>query len=460
MRNPPWVREELILALDLYFRIDPLKTSETNPEILALSELLNRLPIHGDRPDIARFRNANGVYMKLCNFLRLDPSYHGSGLKAGSKADAKVWEEFANNREGLGSAVERIRASAIDTPGTQDESKVGAALQAIVREINERAREYEIGHLQEIRADLKGFARKSAPNIFSERLTSSQWAFHHGGRSELQFNVGFEEVTDGRQFRHGIAFSFEPSRTVPSPVELFTQKVKVFNDFMEQHASQFGDLRMSHSDNGKPSAEYMPGPIPGERIKKGVFVFLGRRQRRDLIDYELVLSDMDRLLPLYKYVESGGALPPMPTSLEPAAEFRPGCSLKPSSTIAFQVQREIDVTLRHNDLQLALYRKLVSQYGHENVRAENPNGVGTRVDIVVRRGGEYWFYEIKTALLPRACIREALGQILEYAFWPGNRGASRLVIVGETPLDSDAAKYLTHLKERFALPIEYESITI
>jgi hypothetical protein len=186
MRNPPWARDELILALDLYFRIDPLKTSETNPEIVALSGLLNALRIHTDRPDSVRFRNANGVYMKLCNFLRLDPSYSGIGLKAGSKGDARVWEEFANNREGLRLAAATIRASAVHTPSEEDESKGRSSLWAIVSEINARARPYEVGRLQDIRAKLKGFARKSTHDIYSPQTTKPQWAFHHGGRSELR----------------------------------------------------------------------------------------------------------------------------------------------------------------------------------------------------------------------------------------------------------------------------------
>lgn len=74
--------------------------------------------------------------------------------------------------------------------------------------------------------------------------------------------------------------------------------------------------------------------------------------------------------------------------------------------------------------------RLVSQYGAENVRAEFSNVVRTSVDVVVRRRKTYWFYEIKTADSPRACLREAIGQLLEYAFWPGTQEAMRLIVVG------------------------------
>jgi 5-methylcytosine-specific restriction enzyme A len=111
MRNPPWTTDELILALDLYFRVDPLHNTENHPEIIALSELLNRLPIHTERPDAGRFRNPNGVYMKLCNFLRLDPTYNGAGLKAGSKKDEEVWNEYASDSQRLQQVAAAIKSN-------------------------------------------------------------------------------------------------------------------------------------------------------------------------------------------------------------------------------------------------------------------------------------------------------------------------------------------------------------
>ena len=68
-RNPDWVREEVILALEVYFRIDVVKSSPTSPEIVELSELLNGLPFHRGNAANASFRNPTGVHMILCNFL-------------------------------------------------------------------------------------------------------------------------------------------------------------------------------------------------------------------------------------------------------------------------------------------------------------------------------------------------------------------------------------------------------
>ena len=111
-RNPPWTRDELILALDLYWRVSPLHTSEKHPEIVALSAILNRLGVHKEVHDHEHFRNPTGVYMKLCNFLRADPSYAGKGLDAGSKLDLEVWGEFASDLDRLRRTASAIRSAA------------------------------------------------------------------------------------------------------------------------------------------------------------------------------------------------------------------------------------------------------------------------------------------------------------------------------------------------------------
>ncbi len=65
MRNPKWTRDELILALELYFRCKPSKINKEHPEVVRLSKLLNSLPIHPQKEKYEKFRNPNGVYMNL-----------------------------------------------------------------------------------------------------------------------------------------------------------------------------------------------------------------------------------------------------------------------------------------------------------------------------------------------------------------------------------------------------------
>jgi hypothetical protein len=307
--------------------------------------------------------------------------------------------------------------------------------------------------------ELKGLQRLPAQEVFTSLTTFDEYAFHHGGRTELQFNVGFEDMEGIGEVRYGVAFSLETSQTLPS-IDVLIPKVKYFNDFIRLYSEEYADMRMWHYHKDHRSSDYMPAPIPPELVTEGVFIFLGKRQQIDRLDYELLLNDLDRLIPLYKYVESNGRLEPIASVTVTPFRFRPGCAAKPSSVQASKAQRELDIILRHNDLQAELYRRLAEKYGIENVGTEVPSGAGTSIDLVVRQQDGFLFYEIKTSGSPRACLREALGQLLEYAFWPGCQDAIRLIVVGETALDEEAARYLRILRERFSLPLEYEQIII
>ncbi len=162
-----------------------------------------------------------------------------------------------------------------------------------------------------------------------------------------------------------------------------------------------------YEKNSQIEGDFLPGPIPPELLKKGVFIVLESRQKVANIDYDAILLDMDRLLPLYRYVEGGGTTEPAPIPIPAPFAFTPReWRARPAFAVATQAQRQLDVDLRHNELQRALHNRLVSKYGKDNVSFENPSGVGTRVDLVVRHGDEYWYYEIKRlSQRGRVCVR-------------------------------------------------------
>ena len=109
MRNPKWERDEVILALNLYFDENRGTIESTNSKIIELSELLNKLPIHSNRPDEEKFRNPNGVTLKLGNFLALDPNYSGKGMESYSKLDEAVFSEYFENVIELRDVAEGIK---------------------------------------------------------------------------------------------------------------------------------------------------------------------------------------------------------------------------------------------------------------------------------------------------------------------------------------------------------------
>ncbi len=110
MRNPDWTRDELILALDLYFQLEYSQISATNPKVIELSDILNKLPIHDSSSHEENFRNPNGVSMKLNNFKRFDPNYPGKGLPRGNVLEAVIWAEFANSHSNLRIIANNIKS--------------------------------------------------------------------------------------------------------------------------------------------------------------------------------------------------------------------------------------------------------------------------------------------------------------------------------------------------------------
>ncbi|MFC6644672.1 hypothetical protein ACFQBQ_03510 [Granulicella cerasi] len=326
-------------------------------------------------------------------------------------------------------------------------------LESIVKEIEARARNHEIGRLQSLRKDLKRLTRLPSSSIFtSQTIFAPHYAYHHGGRKELQFNVGFDR--EGT-FRHGVAFSFEPSQTLPYPEEQLLPSVRRFNEYIALNAKLFADMSMwdwqreHRRDSDRPVSPILP-----DLVQRHVFVFLGKMQPIDAIDVDLIVFDLDRLIPLYLYVEGEGDYAD-PNNGE-KTPFVPGCTVKKRSTSSSLAARTLDVDLRHNALQRSLYTLLEAQHGHGSVATEWKSGAG-KIDVAVRRpDGKLWIYEIKTSLSARGCIREGLSQILEYAYWPGAIEPERLFIVGEPEFDREARAYVALLQRQFKLPIEYQ----
>lgn len=99
MKNENWTREELVLALNLYFKLPFGKLHTGTLEIKELAAIVGR--------------TVSSVAMRLNNFASLDP-YHLNrgigGLKNVSKGCVVIWGEFITNREELMFEAENILA--------------------------------------------------------------------------------------------------------------------------------------------------------------------------------------------------------------------------------------------------------------------------------------------------------------------------------------------------------------
>lgn len=115
-RNPPWTRDELILALELYLRNPASPPGKNSTDVQELSATLNKLGRMIGLGENSKFRNANGVYMKMMNFRRFDPQYTASGkvgLTRGNRDEEGVWREFAQHKERLVKVANAIRQAMV-----------------------------------------------------------------------------------------------------------------------------------------------------------------------------------------------------------------------------------------------------------------------------------------------------------------------------------------------------------
>jgi hypothetical protein len=106
----------------------------------------------------------------------------------------------------------------------------------------------------------------------------------------------------------------------------------------------------------------------------------------------------------------------------------------------------------HDKMQNALCELLRNSYKSEYRKVLIEKG---RVDIKAKTHNDKWHYfEIKTDS-PKLSIRKALGQIMEYSYWPDLERAEKLIIVSNSEPDLETQKYLSHIRNKFNIPIAY-----
>ena len=199
-------------------------------------------------------------------------------------------------------------------------------------------------------------------------------------------------------------------------------------------------------------------PISEDLVERGRFIMLGRLSNCDEVTPNEILADFDRLLPLYKFVESGDAYQ---NNLE-IPDFNPGCPNFVREFTTSEIESGIrNVSLRHATAQKLLYELLCEEVGCENVQIERPLGSVAWVDAATRLGEhEECFYEVKISNTVLSCVRSAIGQLLEYAYLYSQEDVQQLVVVGEAKAKDFEKEYLKVLRDTYGLPIYYRRIDI
>lgn len=137
---------------------------------------------------------------------------------------------------------------------------------------------------------------------------------------------------------------------------------------------------------------------------------------------------------------------------------RRGTTEPPESKTHFRsASAGIEVTPEHAKMQAKLGHLLKAEYpGARIVFEEN------FVDVKVETDDQIILFEIKSDLKPQSVLRQAIGQLLEYAFHPGQQHAKplSLVAVGRNTLAPDEHNYLQTLVRLFNIPLTYRAVPI
>ena len=138
--------------------------------------------------------------------------------------------------------------------------------------------------------------------------------------------------------------------------------------------------------------------------------------------------------------------------------FVPGHTSKYEGVVEYEVDPIRSKILLHNRIQNSLYVKLNEAFPSQ-IGTEIKTNIGS-VDIVRESPSGFTFYEIKTAESIRICIRQALSQLLEYAYWNSIDKVNELIIVSPHPVTDSSKEYLGKLRAKFGIPVFYQQFDV
>jgi hypothetical protein len=111
--------------------------------------------------------------------------------------------------------------------------------------------------------------------------------------------------------------------------------------------------------------------------------------------------------------------------------------------------------LLENRMQNELFQLLEGQFGKGRVVREREH---VDLTVLAASGTPQYLVEVKSVGEPRLAVRAAIGQLLEYAHYPGHNRNSRsttLVIAAPGVLDVSCRDYLAALKAKYRFNVEY-----
>lgn len=190
-----------------------------------------------------------------------------------------------------------------------------------------------------------------------------------------------------------------------------------------------------------------------------------RPENAQLFKPPILVTDFDKTIGTYRYVfvkdESNENL------VEREVErrhfvFRKGANPKSlDRRTSKRKESTVQVDPLHDRIQESLCKLLIEEYGDDFVGTENDTGLNTRIDITVESPDGLFLYEVKSYSSVMYSIRVALGQLLEYAYWPEPiPNLKELIIVSHIEADTSVKKYMRYLRQITSLNVYYQQYNV
>lgn len=173
------------------------------------------------------------------------------------------------------------------------------------------------------------------------------------------------------------------------------------------------------------------------------------------LDYELPfgyghtihkVEDPDRIKSIFGYYSD---------ELSKSVDTSKECHLKSTNEIKIEASAGYVVTRAHNIIQNLLITKLVLIYGSECVKVEK-----SYIDVLVELSDKFIIYEVKSSFSADHCIREALGQILQYGHTlkKTSNKAIEYVVVGPSVIDKSDDSFYRYVANSIEEPFSYQRV--
>jgi len=266
---------------------------------------------------------------------------------------------------------------------------------------------------------------------------------HHSRYIGKSFNIFLYSINKDTRRRWWIGQIRDAEVTTAEQSEQI-YRVYEKNGWMREMEEQLRSVNAAVSEFRKPKPEQF-------------VVIRFRPKSLDLLDTPMEFSRDDPAVSSTYYVLLNKKQAPKLLANKKQFTFVPGHREKKHGANINYEKQSANVDLIQNRMQTAIFRQLAKEYGNSNVGTENKTVNGSEIDVVVRlKHGEFLFYEIKTSFSVRLNIREALGQLLEYAYYPPAINVMKLIIVSDKAITPQIEIYLDTLRKRFDLPIHYQ----